>query len=183
VPPRHRALVGRRTFIAASAAAAASTGLSGCSWHRPAPALSRQEFQLVEALADQIIPPDDTPGGRDADVAVFIERQLAGPYRRFHAAYRDGLAKIDATSRRLHQRDFVGLDAGAQTALLESLERDAAPDGIWEPRGASRFFQMLCDHCMQGFYGSPRHGGNRNFASWRMIGLDHPQVLGRVITP
>ena len=32
---------------------------------------------------------------------------------------------------------------------------------------------------MQGFYGSPRHGGNRNYASYRMLGLEYPPVLGQ----
>jgi gluconate 2-dehydrogenase gamma chain len=31
---------------------------------------------------------------------------------------------------------------------------------------------------MQGYYGSPRHGGNKNFISYKMIGLDEPQIIG-----
>ena len=39
------------------------------------------EAAAVEALADRIIPPDPvTPGGKDAGCAVYIDRQLAGPY-------------------------------------------------------------------------------------------------------
>jgi len=32
---------------------------------------------------------------------------------------------------------------------------------------------------MQGFYGNPRHGGNRDYASYRMLGLDYPQLVGQ----
>jgi len=32
---------------------------------------------------------------------------------------------------------------------------------------------------MQGYYGSPRHGGNRDAISWRMLGLDEPPLRGR----
>jgi gluconate 2-dehydrogenase gamma chain len=32
---------------------------------------------------------------------------------------------------------------------------------------------------MQGFYGSPRHGGNRGFVSFRMIGIDYPRIVGQ----
>lgn len=43
---------------------------------------------MVEALADRIIPPDpDTPGGKDSGSAVFIDRQLAGPYVRQDGLY------------------------------------------------------------------------------------------------
>jgi gluconate 2-dehydrogenase gamma chain len=32
---------------------------------------------------------------------------------------------------------------------------------------------------MEGYYGSPRHGGNRDAVSWRMLGLDEPPLRGR----
>src|SRR5271170_1788723 len=39
------------------------------------------EAALIEAAVDRLIPPDDRgPGGKDAGCAVFIDRQLAGPY-------------------------------------------------------------------------------------------------------
>ncbi len=40
-----------------------------------------EEGRAMEAIADCVIPPDpETPGGREAGCAVFIDRQLAGPY-------------------------------------------------------------------------------------------------------
>jgi gluconate 2-dehydrogenase gamma chain len=42
-----------------------------------------------------------------------------------------------------------------------------------------RFFELVRNHTMEGYYGSPRHGGNRDAVSWRMLGLDEPPVLGR----
>ena len=38
---------------------------------------------------------------------------------------------------------------------------------------------MVVAHTMQGFYGSPRHGGNREAMSWRMLGVPDPPVRGR----
>jgi gluconate 2-dehydrogenase gamma chain len=32
---------------------------------------------------------------------------------------------------------------------------------------------------MQGFYGDPRHGGNREYASWRMLGVPVAPIRGR----
>jgi len=179
-----QAPVSRRAFIVVSALSAASAGSwIGCSRFQPAAALSRDERRIVEAVADQIIPPDGTPGGREAGVAEFIDRQLLGPYQRFLSDYRNGLAKIDQTSQRQHRQAFVDLAPPRQTALLEAIEADKVPDGIWTPNEASQFFRLISDHCMQGFYGSPRHGGNRDFASWRMIGLDNPQIVGRIVSP
>ena len=41
------------------------------------------------------------------------------------------------------------------------------------------FFDLVRNHTMQGYYGSPRHGGNRDAVSWRMLGLDEPPLRGR----
>lgn len=174
--------VSRRRFIVVSAlSAAASAFWSACARFQPAPALAPGERLIVEALADQVIPPDEAPGGKEAGVAEFIDRQLRGPYRRHRAAYHAGLAKIDETSRRMAGEPFARLAFDRQTALLQSLEANRVPEGLWAPGEAGEFFRMVVEHCLQGYYGSPRHGGNRDFASWKMLGLDTPQVLGRVV--
>ncbi len=46
------------------------------------------EGRAIDALADCIIPPDpQTPGGKDSGSAIFIDRQLAGPYGRQDGLY------------------------------------------------------------------------------------------------
>src|SRR5579862_9336392 len=50
-----------------------------------------EEGEAVEALVDRLIPPDlETPGGKDLGCAVFIDRQLAGPYGHFGGLYVQG---------------------------------------------------------------------------------------------
>lgn len=177
----HR-LVSRRRFIQLSSLAVASApAWIGCSRFQPVVSLSAGQLALVAAIADQIIPPDDDPGGKDADVARFIEQQLRGPYERFASTYRDGLRKLDETSARLAGRSFVDLPFDRQTRVLAAIEADRVPSGIWRAREAPGFFHLITDHCLQGFYGSPRHGGNRDGVSWRMLHLDYPQIAGRVI--
>lgn len=175
-------LLSRRRFLQLSSLAAASAPVwIACSRIQPAASLSASELALVAAIADQIIPPDEDPGGKDAGVAQFIERQLRGPYQRFVPTYRAGLRKIDDTSERLAGRSFVDLPFERQTRVLSAIEADRVPQGIWLDSEAPRFFWLIADHCMQGFYGSPRHGGNRDGVSWRMLHLDYPQVAGRVL--
>jgi gluconate 2-dehydrogenase gamma chain len=41
-------------------------------------------------------------------------------------------------------------------------------------------FNLVLEHVMQGYYGSPRHGGNEEFASWRMLGVPPVPVRGRL---
>ena len=50
-----------------------------------------REAATVEAFVDRLIPPDpQTPGGKDIGCAVFIDRQLAGPYGRNENLYMMG---------------------------------------------------------------------------------------------
>jgi gluconate 2-dehydrogenase gamma chain len=178
--------ISRRRFILVSssvAAAASAAFAGGCAGrYQPPLALTAAERAIVEAVADQIVPPDQDPGGKAAGLADFIDIQLRGPYARYVPAYRDGLLRLDATSRRLRQKPFVGLSLEDQTAMLTALEDNRVPSGIWKPGESSEFFRLICDHCMQGYYGSPRHGGNRGGASWKMLKLDYPQLAGRVLT-
>ncbi len=49
------------------------------------------EAATVEALVDRLTPSDpETPGGKDTGCAVFIDRQLAGPYGRTARLYTGG---------------------------------------------------------------------------------------------
>src|SRR5581483_5809343 len=52
-------------------------------FERPGPwqFITADEARAIEAVVDRIIPPDPgTPRGKDAGCAVFIDRQLKGPY-------------------------------------------------------------------------------------------------------
>src|SRR5580700_9504069 len=57
---------------------------------RPGPWVffTADEAAMVEAAVDRLIPPDNRgPGGKEAGCAVFIDRQLAGPYGRAEGLY------------------------------------------------------------------------------------------------
>jgi hypothetical protein len=54
--------------------------------------LSRAELADVDAITAQIIPTDDTPGAREAGVALFIDRALATFFGRMAPDFRSQLA-------------------------------------------------------------------------------------------
>jgi len=174
----------RRDFLLVTAGGAISGLLlfscSGPGAGSPWRFFTESEGTLLEALADQIIPPDQDPGGRWAGVARYVDRQLISYYRPLQERYRSGLAAIDRSCMEIKGAAFVDLPPEDQHALLEAIEQDQVPKGIWKEESAASFFELLLDHCMQGYYGTPRHGGNRDYVSYKMIGLDYPQILGRV---
>jgi gluconate 2-dehydrogenase gamma chain len=162
----------RRRFIqlaaSAASAAAVSCGRGGSPWRT----LTVSEAETAGAICDRIVPPDQDPGALAAGVLNYIDRQLTGPFRKHRRAYRDGLAAIERGSAAQFGKRFAALTAAQQDGLLTAIDQGAA-----SPTKA--FFDLIRDHTLQGYYGDPRHGGNRDYASWRMLGIPPAPVRGR----
>ncbi len=170
----------RRQFIQLGAAAAVAAGVS-CNRPtlNPWRFLTVAEARTLAAISDQLIPPDHDPGADWARVVNFIDIQLCGPLLRWQNTYRDGLAFLDRSSRTKFAQPFAALNAEQQISLLRSMESGQLPSDGWKGISPSAFFDLLRNHAMQGYYGDPRHGGNRDHASWKMVGLSYPQVRGQ----
>jgi len=170
----------RRQFLKGAAVAGCASLLPACGkklsrWRF----FSEAEAATVSAVCEQIIPADQDPGAASAGVPNFIDKQLAGAYKRYQQAYRAGLVGVQETSQAMFGSSFESLHWDNQTAVLLALESDKAKGRTWESQSSGAFFQLMRDHTMQGFYGSPRHGGNRDYVSYKMLGLDYPQVIGQ----
>ncbi len=137
------------------------------------------EARLMDALADQIIPADEWPGGSESGVTNFIDKQLIGPYLRFQNDYRKGLRGIEDTCETIHQKRFERLSIDEQTSFLERMEDGKLKGSDWNNGFDRSFFSLLRDHSMQGYYGSSRHGGNRDNISYKMLRLDYPLIIGQ----
>ena len=138
-----------------------------------------QESILLDALVEQIIPTDEWPGGRDAGVTSFIDQQLTGPYTRYQEIYSKGLLAIQATCKIKFKKQFEELPFVEQTRFLETMEAGKTEGQHFENGFDQQFFRMIREHSMQGYYGSPRHGGNKNNISYKMLKLDYPVIIGQ----
>jgi len=171
----------RREFVQLAAAAAAASGTVSCSGARtPWRFLRVREARTLAAISDQLIPADQDPGADWAQVVNFIDVQLCGPFREAQDFYRNGIVYADATARNQFGKSFAELNGNQQIDLLAALEKGAVPRNIWKTVDPRAFFETVLSHTMQGFYGDPRHGGNRAHASWKMLGLSYPPVRGRL---
>jgi gluconate 2-dehydrogenase gamma chain len=171
--------VDRRDFLKTGAAAAAATAVA-CGPGGPWRALQVEEARTLAAACDRIIPKDDVAGAVEAGAVVFIDRQLATREKDQAEFWRQGLAGLDATARRRHDTPFADLDAAARDALLEDVEAGRVEPADWVGVDATAFFDRLVSYTMMGFYGDPRHGGNRDRVAWRMLGVPDPPVRGRL---
>jgi gluconate 2-dehydrogenase gamma chain len=192
-------------LLGRSVAARAATVAGGLPWRPNAGAppphaqpgpwefFSEAEGLATEAIADRLIPPDpQTPGGKDAGCAVYIDRQLAGPYGRREGLYvrgpfqkgikqqgpqldagpadhyRKGLAALDGyCHERFAGKAFHQLGDGDKDAVLSGLEK-----GEIKLVGADgkSFFELILKDVQQGFFADPIYGGNKDMVAWRMIG-------------
>ncbi len=172
--------VDRRGFLktgaTAAAAAAVACGKPGSSWR----ALTEDEAKTLAAACDRIVPPDEDPGAAEAGAVTFIDRQLATRRKKEQPLWRAGLRGLDATARRHHGQPFAELPLVVQTAVLQDVEKGAVEAADWTGVDPATFFDRLRSYTMMGFYGDPRHGGNRDRVSWKMLGVPDPPVRGRL---
>ncbi len=153
-----------------------------------------QEAATVEAFVDRLIPPDpETPGGKDIGCAVFIDRQLAGPYGRNEnlymmgpfqqgtkqqgaqspltasQQYRKALAALDNACRSKYGgKGFADLSDGQKDEVIAGLENGAFKlDGF----DGESFFGLILTDTRNGFLADPIYGGNKDMAAWKMIGF------------
>ena len=154
--------------------------------------LTETEHAFFGAAADAFIPADElSPSGSQCGIATFIDRQLAGAYGSGARLYRDGpfakakpefgyqlpltpreffragIAAANEWTRKTYGKDFDRLAASDRDAALKAMEAGKAEF----PGFSSRmFFEALLQISMEGFFADPIYGGNRDMASWKMVG-------------
>lgn len=138
------------------------------------------EAGVVAAACERIFPRDATgPGASDAGVAIYIDRQLAGPYGRDKYRYTKPPFVADPllqhgyqgreSPRQIYREgiqalgNFVGLSSEEQDRKLSTIER-------------TRFFRLLRMHTIEGMFCDPIHGGNADLVGWKLIGYPGPRM-------
>ncbi len=172
----------RRTYL--------KTGLAGFGSILLMPSCFRQrsswlfftdtEAACVMALCEQIIPADEHGGGAtEARVIQYIDRQLVAVFDYDQVVYQRGISALQNSCLELHEQRCENLDFETQHSFCKEMEVGGLPMEHWGELEQSRFFRLVISHTMQGFYGPPRHGGNKDYMSYRMMDLDFPLVVGR----
>jgi gluconate 2-dehydrogenase gamma chain len=131
--------------------------------------LTSVEAEALEAFVDRLIPADASgPGAVDARVTRYIDRALSGELAPLRSTYSAGLAATDSFARDQFGAPLADLGATQQDAVLTALEQNAAPGFAG---GSRAFFDLVREHCLQGMFGDPVHGGNEDFVGWDLLGF------------
>jgi gluconate 2-dehydrogenase gamma chain len=154
--------------------------------------LNATEAAFIAAAVDTLIPGDElSPSGSACGVAAFIDRQLAGAYGNGARLYREGpfrngkpelgyqlpltpreffragIAAANDWARKTYGKEFDRLKEADREAALKAME---AGEAEFAGLAGKAFFEALLQITMEGFFADPIYGGNRDMASWKMVG-------------
>lgn len=144
---------------------------------------NRDEASTIEAIASRLIPSDlESPGAKEAGAVIFIDQSLAGFFKHLQTFYRQGLMELQRYCEKNHGDAFVSLTEEQQDQVLRAIEgfvaEDSLSSGESSDRGGSvlaQFFAVVYEHTMEGTFGDPLYGGNRDAIGWKMIGFPGAQ--------
>lgn len=116
---------------------------------------SPQEYRTVEVLTELIIPTDDQPGAKEAQVARYIDFVVfsAAEFQpQLQKEWIEGLAILEKLSQQKYSHSFRDLSAAEQEALLTEMslpEHDpqASHEGF-------AFYRRVKEMTVEGFYTS-----------------------------
>jgi gluconate 2-dehydrogenase gamma chain len=130
--------------------------------------LAPAEAATIEAIVSRLIPSDrNGPGALEAGAARYIDGALGGALAAQRPAYAAGLAALDAYARAQAGGAFASLAPERQDELLTDLEQNRATG--FAP-SSSAFFELVLGHTLEGTFGDPHYGGNRDYIGWELIG-------------
>ncbi len=136
-------------------------------------ALSDAQLKILAAFVDRIIPKDELgPSASECGVTEYINRSLGDYLAAENPAFIEGLEMTDAFARRTQDQAFVDLPAEKQDAVLTAMDNGAA-EGF---ANAKAFFNRARRLTLEGMFGDPYYGGNRNFAGWDLIRYPGPRL-------
>jgi gluconate 2-dehydrogenase gamma chain len=202
-----RQLLAGVAFLATSGTALGHTISESLPWqpnvaNPPTPGLpgrwlffTPDEAAMVEAIVDRLIPADDLgAGGKEAGCAVFIDRQLSGPYGTNDGLYMEGpfppnplptqglqtplspreqyRQGLAALARYCHEqfegKNFQELSDGDKDRILDGMEK-----GTIQLPGfsAKMLFEAVLTNTMEGYFADPIYGGNKDMVGWKLVGF------------
>jgi gluconate 2-dehydrogenase gamma chain len=151
------------------------------------------EWQFVIAACDRLIPHDENgPGAVELGVPEYIDRQMQtsyanggiwymqGPFLKAapefgyqskltpKEQYRLGIRAVDAHCNTAFGKVFAQLEPTQQDDVLKQIENGDIKSN--DAPLKTFFTSFLLKNTLEGFFGDPSYGGNKDMGAWKMIG-------------
>lgn len=122
---------------------------------------SPQQAADFDAFSAQIIPTDETPGAREANVVHFTDYLLSVFEPERQASVKDALKALNAQAAKVapDAKSFASLTAAQQIDVMKAMEK--TPE-----------FGLLRGYTVTGFFCHPDLGGNKDEVGWKLLGFE-----------
>lgn len=132
-----------------------------------------QRTTLAAGLARMIPSEEGSPGAKEANVIEYVDKELArSEYAQLRTHVLAGVVAMNRNAQRDHKKQFAELDEAAQDDVLLKLQHGSE-------RGAD-FIKFLVLLTLEGFFGDPKWGGNKDGIGWKLSGYGPGTVTGEV---
>ena len=120
-----------------------------------------EQAEEFDAFSAQIIPTDDTPGAREANVVHCVDYLLSAFDTNRQADMKKALAALNqhAAKTVTGAKSFVALNSAQQIETMKAMEK--TPD-----------FWVMREYTIVAFFGDPELGGNEDEVGWKLLGFD-----------
>lgn len=130
-----------------------------------------EEYQVLVAVVDRMLPKDEDIGGVEAGVPGYIDAMLqTEQLTRMKRDFPPGLAALNRRCQRMHKVPYYEATPAQQDEVL-AIFKDSP-----ENSGEARWYEMLVVLTLEGFLGDPSYGGNKDEAGWKLVGFS---LVGR----
>lgn len=134
-----------------------------------------EEYAVMAAAAERILPRDEDPGALDAHVPEYIDRILTTPVLRpMKEEFLSGTAALDRRCKRMFKTGFAQASAAQQDEVLTLFKE--SPRGT----GEAHYYELLLVLTLEGLLGDPSYGGNKDYLGWKLAGFS---LVGELAAP
>ena len=114
-----------------------------------------------DAFSGQIIPTDETPGAREANVVGFADFALSEIQPHQKTDFVNALKALDAQGAKTvpGSASFAALTSAQQVEVMKAMEK--SPE-----------FGLLREFTLVGFLSDPVDGGNKDKVGWKLLGFE-----------
>jgi gluconate 2-dehydrogenase gamma chain len=126
----------------------------------------------LSAFVDRLVPKDELgPSATECGVPDYIDGCLADFIAAEKPSFLQGLAATDAFARSSQGAPLAELSAEKQDTVLMAMDGNRATPQL------KAFFNRVHRLTLEGMFGDPSYGGNRNFAGWDLIRYPGAKLL------
>jgi len=120
-----------------------------------------QQAAAFDAFSAQIVPTDETPGAREANVVHFADYVLGTFGRDQQTAFTDALRSVEEQAPKTipGAASFAALTPAQQITVMTAMEKTPA-------------FALLRSWTVTGIFCDPALGGNRDEVGWKLLGFE-----------